>query len=90
MGGLREAARTSELHRPLEPVLLSVSKRIQEIVLKDPPRPPRTPPPTAGRIRIDDIELDGIDTTLNTLRGQIEAALSENSGKKARIEWWLE
>jgi hypothetical protein len=88
MSGLREAARTSELHRPLGPVLVSTIRRIEEILADG--GSDGGSDDKKERIRIDDIELDAIDSTLDTLRGQIHDALRENSGKKARIEWWLE
>ena len=42
------------------------------------------------RIRIDDIDLDGLDTRLSELEVALKQALAHDRNRKIHIEWWLE
>lgn len=108
IAALREAARASEMHKALEPVLVATARAVSEVLIAERdttqptpvtpepqvpvPAPPDTPHDTvtAQRHRVDAIELEGVDGTLQELRDSIADALRDNAGRAVRIEWWLE
>ena len=88
---LYESSRASELHRSLQPALGAAAEGIVKLLTA--PKPGPTDPPkddAVTRRRLDAITLDGVESILSTLGAEIAQELGRNTGKKVRIEWWLE
>lgn len=97
LAALAEVAQADELHAPLAPALATASNRVAQVLVVAPtpmpspaPTPQPVPAPGPGVRTVDDIPLDGLDDTLATIRGKIEAELRDKPGSKAHITWRVE